>query len=523
MNRYAWPLVVGSALGCAAPSDDSAVVSGDLDVRAFGAVGDHATLNTMAIQRAIDAAATRGGGTVHFPPGDFVTGTIRLRDDVTLSLDSGSTLWGSTRIEDYDATQKHLIYARGARNVAIVGQGAIDGNGPRFWDGGRLERWLRGEIELERTADMLRFDECTNVVLEDVEVRYGAFWNIGFGDCDRITIRALTVINGIGDEDGPNTDGINLWNCTKVQISDCDLQTGDDCIVVLGDSRDVTITNCKFTTSETALMISGVRNLTFSNSTIHDAGCGIGFRVWNGIVVDGVRVDNIVMDVSDTFDTGGQAIYIWSFPLYVEQPVPASTELPASGTIDNVTISNFTGRVNGGVFVTGFRERSGWIKGLTLDNVRLFMNGGKDKSVLNENPPDDPYPIYGFHGAPYAMFFRYVEDLELRDVRFAWNEPERAAWGSALRCWHVGEVEIDGFFGRQSREADRPAIWLKDVDRAVVRGCRAPEGTGTFLHLDDGTEDVSLIGNVLDHAARAWTAAPGVQPVRFESGNRLPD
>ena len=94
-------------------------------------------------------------------------------------------------------------------------------------------------------------------------------------------------------------------NRRKIRISDCDIQTGDDCIVLLGDSRDVNITNCKFTTTETALMISGVRNLTFSNCTIHDAGCGIGFRVWNDIVVDGVRIDNIVMDVSDKFDTGG--------------------------------------------------------------------------------------------------------------------------------------------------------------------------------------------------------------------------
>ena len=68
---------------------------------------------------------------------------------------------------------------------------------------------------------MIRFDRCTNITLEDVEVRYGAFWNIGFGDCERITIRALTMRNGIYEEDGPNTDGINLWDCKKVRVSDC--------------------------------------------------------------------------------------------------------------------------------------------------------------------------------------------------------------------------------------------------------------------------------------------------------------
>lgn len=492
-----------------------------VDVRDFGAVGDHSTLNTTAIQSAIDAAADRGGGTVYFPAGDYITGTLRLRDHVTLHLDNGCTLWGSTRIEDYDDGNKHLIYAEDAQDIAILGQGAIDGNGPRFWDHGRLERWLRGEIQLERTSDMLRFDRCRNVVLEGVEVRYGAFWNIGFGDCERVTIRALTLINGIYEDDGPNTDGINLWNCNKVRISDCDIQTGDDCIVVLGDSRDITITNCKFTTSETALMISGVRNLTFSNSTIHDAGCGIGFRVWNGIVVDGVRIDNIVMDVSDSFDTGGQVIYMWSFPLYVETAPPAGTVLPPAGIVDNVTISNVTARANGGIFVTGFREKEGYIRGLTLENIRIFMFGGKDKSGLNDDPPD-PYPIYGFHGAPYAIFIRYVKDLELRNVTFHWNTPESERWGSALRCWGVDELEIDGFDGRQSLGSGAPAIWLKDVEQAFVHDCRAPQGTETFLLLDQGTQDVTLTGNDLSRAREAYAVEPGASPLVFESGNRLP-
>ena len=495
---------------------------GRWDARHFGVVGDGETLESEAIQRAVDQISAGGGGTLVFPPGDYRTGTVRLKDNVTLHLENGCTLWGSKDIADYDPERTHLLYARDAENVVLCGQGAIDGTGPSFWDGGRLERWLRGEGPLERTADMLRFDRCRNVVLQDVDIRYGAFWNVGFGDCDRVTLRALSLRNGIDEEDGPNTDGINLWHCSRVQVSDCDIQTGDDCLVVLGDSRDVTITNCKFTTTETALMISGVRNLTFSNSTIHNAGCGIGFRVWNGIVVDGVRVDNIVMDVSADFDSGGQAIYLWSFPLYVETELPASTPLPAAGIVDNVTISNVTARANGGVFVNGFRESEGYVRNLSLDNVRIFMNGGKKKSPrLNVDPPD-PYPIYGFHGAPYAMFFRHVRDLRLSDVQFQWNTPEQEDWGGPLRCWSVENLLIDGFVGRQAEPSDAPAIWLKDVDSAIVRDCVAPAGTGVFLRLDEGTADVSLMGNDLHRAQQAYTVSPGATPVLFEQGNRMP-
>lgn len=494
------------------------------DVAAFGATGDKRTMDTDAIQKAIDHVSAEGGGTLYFPPGDYLTGTLRLLDNVTVYLEIGSTLWGSTDIAHYTPEHKHLLFAEHAENIAVIGRGAIDGNGPGFWDNGRLEAWFRGEIDLPRTSDMIRFDDCENITLEDIEVRYGAFWNIGFGHCRRITVRALTVINGVYEEDGPNTDGINLWHCKKVRISDCDMQTGDDGIVVLGDSRDVTITNCKFTSSETAIMISGVRNLTISNCTMHDAGCGIGFRVWSGITVDGVLIDNIVMDVSGRFDTGGQAIYMWSFPLYVESEseIPKDTPLPPAAVVKNVTISNVTAKVNGGIFVTGFREKEEYIENLTLKDIRIFMNGGKDKSELNADPPD-PYPIYGFHGAPYAMYLRFVDRLKLSGVHFAWNTPERADWGSPLRCVNVEELEIEGFQGRQPLPSDEAAIRLKNVRRAFVHGCRAPEGAGTFLSFEEGTGDVTLIGNELSRARLAYEVTEDSPPKVFESANRNPE
>jgi len=495
------------------------------DVCAFGAVGDGTTMDTESIQQAVDRASAAGGGTVYFPPGDYLTGTVRLRDNVTLYLDFGSTIWGSTDLDHYDPEHKHVLYARNARNIAIDGRGAVDGNGPRFWDGGRLERWLRGECDLPRTSDMIRFDECENITIEDIEVRYGAFWNIGFGHCHRIAVRALTIINGIHEEDGPNTDGINLWHCTRVRISDCNIQTGDDGIVVLGDSRDVTITNCQLTSSETALMISGVRNLAVTNCIIHDSGSGIGFRVWNDITVDGVLIDNVAIDVPNRRREGGQAIYLWSFPLYIESndEIPEGESLPPAGTIDNVTISNVTARVNGGVFITGFREKEGYVKRLTLQNIDIVMMGGVEKSdELNVDPPD-PYPIYGHHGAPYAMYFRWIDDLKLRNLRFTWNAPEQAAWGSALRCVDIGDLEIAGFEGRQALPSDEPAIRLVGVGRAYLHGCRAPQQTGTFLSLEDGTGDLTLIGNELSRARRAYAIPENSSPTIFEAANRSPE
>jgi len=489
------------------------------NVKDYGAVGDSITLNSAAIQRTIDAAAKAGGGTVYFPVGDYLTGTIKLADNITLYVDNGATIWGSNNLEHYYKEKAHLIWAENAKNIVITGHGKIDGNGPCFWDNVRLEKWYRGEIPWERPLHMITFYNCDNIILQDIDIFNGGFWNVSMNGCNRITVRAITMRNGVYEDDGPNTDGINMWNCNKIQISDCDIIAGDDCLVVLGDSRDVTITNCKLQSSETCLMISGVRNLTFSNSTIHDSGCGIGFRVWSGIVVEGVVIDNIVMDVSDKFKGGGTGFYIWSFPLYVESndEIPKDKPLPPAGTMKNITFSNSVVSANGLVCVNG--EENGFVDGLTINNVKFHMYGNKI-SYVNENPPY-PFPIYGHHASPYSLFFRHVKNLKLNNVELEWNTPEKEEWGSALRCWGVDNLDIDGFNGRQSANSDKPAISLKNVKEAFIHNCYAPEGTGTFLELKENIGKITLMGNQLSNAQKVYSTSPEIgNKVVYEFGNR---
>lgn len=488
------------------------------NVKEFGATGDGKTLDTAALQRAIDTAAKAGGGTVYFPAGTFRSGTLQLKTNICLKLESGCNLVGSTNLADYHPDKTHLLFAEDSQNISVVGAGTINGQGPRFWDNGRLEKWLRGEGELRRTKEMIRFDRCTGIHLEQIQVRDGAFWNIAMGHCREIVIDGIRIRTGVYENDGPNTDGINLWHCQRVAISNCDIVTGDDCIVVLGESRDVTITNCQLQTSETALMISGVRNLTFSNSTIRDSGCGIGFRVWNDIVVDGVAINNIVLSTSTRYQGGGTAIYLWSFPVYTETVLDDRQDLPPAGRIKNISISNFVATANGLVCVNGYPDAP--VEGLTLENVQFTMFGGK-RSEYNENPPY-PYPIYGFHNAsPYGMFFRYVDDLALRNVRVRWNTPEKSEWGAALRCWHVNDLEITGFSGRHSAGSPQPSISLKQVCRASIRNCRAAPNTGTFLEVLQGTQGVALWNNELTETRTPIENATG-KPVFFRH-NRLPD
>ncbi|MFH1024605.1 MAG: glycosyl hydrolase family 28-related protein, partial [Planctomycetota bacterium] len=177
------------------------------NVREFGAAGDGKTLDTNALQAAIDACAAAGGGVVHCPPGLYRIGTTEIKSNVNLHLEAGAVLLGSTRREDYYAAAPpsqpdpekalfHLIVARAAENVAITGRGVIDGQGDSFF----LPR-QPGDTHLGardwRPWRMVSFLECRNVLLEDVTLRNSPAYTVWPCGCDDVRIRGIRLFNNL--------------------------------------------------------------------------------------------------------------------------------------------------------------------------------------------------------------------------------------------------------------------------------------------------------------------------------------
>lgn len=441
--QAAWPAAVIPAAGLQPPAWDAAVAPPVgypvWNVRDFGAAGDRRTLDTAAIQSAIAAASDAGGGVVYVPPGDYVAGTIRVLSHVTLHLEGGATIWGSTDLADYDRHPRSLIYVEDAENVTIRGRGIIDGNGTEFFplvDGrytrppGEGDRW---ETRPER---LLRIIRCNNLRIEGVTLRNSPGWTLHPIDCNDVLIQGISIVNGIYADDGPNTDGITPDGCSRVRISDCYVQTGDDSIVLKvqepGDGnrscRDVVVTNCVLITDQSALKIGAgthgdFRNITFSNCAIRDAGAGIGIWMRDGGTLDGFLVDNISMTLStpetvtrvgshEGGTVGGQPIYFW---------LGREDDSGPWSTVRNVTVSNLTAVADGSVFISGAREKH--IENVTLENVRILMKGGSEKP----DHADPGYPmlrnaegqgtVWGHRLSPYDIFCRYVTGLTLRNVR----------------------------------------------------------------------------------------------------------
>jgi hypothetical protein len=498
----------------------------------FSAKPDGLTMNTMSIQRAVDLAAKAGGGTVYFPAGNYLTGTILFRNHVTIHLESGAVLWGSKERSDY--SQESLIYAKDADNIAICGRGIIDGNGTSFWtrankpSGGTS--WVANKW---RPAALATFVNCTNLLIENVTFRNSPAWNIHPIECDLVTIQGISIVAGIYEDDGPNTDGIDPDACSRVRISDCYIQTGDDSIVLkctdrmsspgrVRACRDIVITNCVLISSDAALKIGTethgeFRNIAISNCVIHDAETGIEIWMRDGGLIDGCTIDNISMTLGDR----GRPIFMAHYPRDWPRngAPPPGMDKPIGG-IQNVTISNVEAVSGGSIFLQGMRETH--LKNITLMDIRLHVHAGSNREAISNRNPPYPFLRSTTH-TPFGIYCCYVSDLRVQNVRLTWGAAEAATWGCAIECESVNDLEIERFAGRQSRGSDEPAIYLVDTNSAFVHNCWALEGTEKYLGLGKGSRNISLMSNDLYRARKTIESDPAVDSMDiFEMGNRPP-
>lgn len=301
----------------------------DVVVAHMGAKGDGTTLNTVALQSAIDQVAASGGGRVTIPPGTFRTGTIYLKSHVELHLAQGARLLGSGDLNDYNPTNafpqnwgsknegwsgKHLILALEQDDVAITGEGVIDGNGraffadkPQFtgkvcWRDGGIN--ARDAAHQGRPGQMIEFVECRNVRLRDVRIEDSPCWSCFFYGCDNVCVRGLRVENAIRNL---NTDGLDIDSCRNVTVSDCLIHTGDDAIAIRGSPshlknparvcENVTVDNCVFYVSADGMRIGvgqgTIRHVRVSNIVVAHAGVGFHVQPIYGKGVKGVDISDV--------------------------------------------------------------------------------------------------------------------------------------------------------------------------------------------------------------------------------------
>ena len=485
--------VTVAAMGTAAaqsagPPSAPARAEHTFDVRRFGATGDGRTIDTPAVNRAIVAAATAGGGTVVFPAGTYACYSIHLRSFVALQLDPGATILAAptpvegTSAGGYDAAEPQgawepyqdyghnhwhnsLLWGEDLQHVAIVGPGLIWGKG--------LSRGHDTDRDLPNTRSpgvgnkAIALKNCRNVLLRDFSILKGGWFGLLATGVDNLTIDNLTI--------DTNRDGIDVDCCRNVRVSNCTVNSPwDDGICpkssfALGYARateNVTITNCYVTGDyELGSLLDGTfrrlsasvrgvatgrikfgtesnggfRNITVSNC-VFESCRGFALETVDGAQLEDITISNVTMR-----DLRNSPLFL---RLGTRMRGPADA---AVGTLRRVLVSNLTsyGAAALPSIIAGVPGHA--IEDVSLDGLHLHQVGGGSREIATREPPEQEraYPEPTMFGDVPAtgLFVRHVRNLAVSNVEVVTAAPDA-----------------------------RPAFWLADVDGADFFRVRAPRG-----------------------------------------------
>jgi polygalacturonase len=380
-----------TALLLLAPSTSLLRAAPTCDVRAYGAKGDGATKDTAAIQAAIDACAKKGGGTVRLTAGTYVSAPIELKSNITLQLDQGATLLGSPDHADYPPQTEFrlpdtqpLVSALDAENIAITGQGTIDGNGQSWWDEARSnhDHGILGSGHPR--PKLVIFDHCKHVRVEGVTVQNSPMWQLVPYYSDDVTIRNVRIL---APQRSPNTDAIDPFSSSNVLIDHVYADTGDDNVAIKSGpinspgpdspSTNITIRDCTFLhghgISVGSELSGGANNILAERITFtgtdngirvkanRDRGNDVGHLVFRDITMTGVKNAIIISEYyPKVLPPAGEA----------PQPVGRLTPRFHDITIENVTA---TGSTVAGV-IAGLPESP--VENVILRNVKIAAQTG---------------------------------------------------------------------------------------------------------------------------------------------------
>jgi polygalacturonase len=405
----------------------------ELDATAAGISPDGTTLNTAAIQKAIDSLSASGGGTLRFPAGKYLTGTLQIKSRVTLHLDQNATLLGSTDAADYrnldpfidgsgNPMGHALLVALDADHVAIEGPGAIDGQGAKL---------AAKQKPYAIRPFLVRFVRCSNISLKDVRLQNPGAWTLNFFQSKDAAIDNVTIRSR--DQKLRNNDGINIDSSENITVTNCDVVSGDDALVIKSTSaskpsKNITASNCKLSTHTNAIKlgtesIGGFSDITVKNCQItHTDMAGIALYEVDGADLTRVTISDVTMDdvmVPISVRLGAR------LKTFREGDQPR----PAPGHIRDVTIKNVSATNTRLIAILMNGVPGHPIENLTLDNVSLEVPGGgtAEQAKIELPEKEAAYPEYDMFGKTLpasAMYLRHVKNLTLKNLTITPLKPD---------------------------------------------------------------------------------------------------
>lgn len=389
------------------------------NVRDYGAIGDGHTLDTAAIQSAIDA-----GGMVFFPPGSYLSGTLYLHNGSGLELSPGAELVASGSLSDYNApdfipqnyasaveknTGGHLLAAVECSDIVLCGGGRIRGNDQAFLKGIHPEHRNFFKTGL-RPASMLFFCESQNIRISDLELAESPYWHLFLHGCENVMIRGVHIT---GDPRVINNDGIDIDCCRNVTVSDCMIETGDDAIAVRSNGARLKKRNV----CENILVSNCILRSCFANTIRVGVGCSeIRNAIFSNLILLGYRTGiNLVScwnqspKGADIHDIEFRDIRTFARRPFLIQLNNVAGENKAEGFIRNIRFSGISGSGELSNMISG--NGKGELSGLRFENIRLTY-GGTGKA-----PDTDANGAWGHRSSDAVFELSNCSDVDFQNVR----------------------------------------------------------------------------------------------------------
>jgi len=395
--------------------------------RKCGVVGDGKTLNTAALQHAIDECSSAGGGTVSLPAGEYLTGTLYLKSNVTLNLEKGAVLRGSRNPADYPekGRRKALIFAEDASNIALTGEGEIYGSGDAF-------------VQFNNAPDrpvLVQFFDCSNLTVKNIKMAESAFWTCRLVRCDGVDVSGVSIVS----HTNWNNDGFDIES-RNVVITDCTVDTDDDALCFKSEDPDFVVenitvskcrlqSNCNFIKFGTA-SAGGFRNIRISDCQLSQCSQSR-YRFWEktvpGVTQTVTGIAGIALEVVD----GGfmEDVHISDITMQDVQ-TPVFVRLGKRKTSDNTylknaVIENITATSASFIAssVTGVPSLK--VANITFRNFDLRLKAGGKSADANLDVPEKEasYPenrMFGVMLPAYGFYLRHADNLLFDNIKLSY-------------------------------------------------------------------------------------------------------
>ena len=398
-------------------------------VEDYGAVADGHTLNTVALQKAVDACSAAGGGTVRLTRGDYVSGTLELKSGVMLQVDKDARLLGSLSPADYPRKELHystvggdsetpmklsFVVAQGCERVGICGEGTIDMRGS-------YENFPGKEGQEGDRPYLLRMVECRQVVVNGIHLRDSANWVQHYLNCDDVILQGVNVLSHANW----NNDGIDIDACRNVLVRDCFVNSEDDALCFKNSStralENVLVENCKFYSTCNAIKFGTASVSGFRNVLIRRVETGgptpemipvtnhkkrvraIAGVSWES--TDGGDIENILVTDAHVVRADAPLFAVAGHRGKVASGMPS----PGVGKVRDLLFEHITGEGNGGEGSAFVGLPGAPVENVGVNDYKVAVAGGgtaaQAAATLKERPTAYPqadmfrvpYPAYGFY------------------------------------------------------------------------------------------------------------------------------